>query len=102
MIRVGRSPSAIALAIVNVLPEPVMPSRTWASSPRRRPSTSSWIALGWSPPGWYGDTSLKPALPPRPGGLLAEPAPSAATEVGAEAETGPASARPPQIGRAHV
>ena len=36
-------------AIVNVLPEPVTPSSTWALSPRRRPSTSWSIACGWSP-----------------------------------------------------
>src|SRR5690349_9633448 len=115
MIRVGRSTSAITLAIVNVLPEPVMPSRTWASLLRRRPSTSSSIARGWSPPGWYGATSLKPALPrdelePPAGGLLAEPArppftPSAPVDAGAEedtegdaeAEVDAASVRPPRV-----
>ena len=38
-------------SIVNVLPEPVIPSSTCASSPRARPWASSAIALGWSPAG---------------------------------------------------
>src|SRR5690606_4970475 len=37
--------------MVKVFPVPVAPRRTWCFSPRRRPSTSSWIALGWSPRG---------------------------------------------------
>ena len=36
----------MTFAIVNVLPEPVMPSSTCALSPRCTPSTSSSIALG--------------------------------------------------------
>ena len=36
-------------AIVNVLPEPVTPSSTCSSSPRRTPSVSLRMASGWSP-----------------------------------------------------
>ena len=44
--------------MVKVLPDPVTPSRTWWRSPRRRPSLSWAMARGWSPRGWYSQTSL--------------------------------------------
>ena len=47
--RVGRFTVEMTLAMVKVLPLPVMPRRTWWSSPRSSPSASSVIALGWSP-----------------------------------------------------
>ena len=50
-------------AAVKVLPEPVTPSSTWSRSSALMPSTSSAMAVGWSPLGSYSDTSLK-ATPP--------------------------------------
>src|SRR5258708_1343205 len=47
----GRPDCWITFATVKVLPDPVMPSRTWCLSPRARPSISSPMALGWSPLG---------------------------------------------------
>src|SRR6185503_6408270 len=47
----GRCDFSIALATVNVLPDPVMPSRTWSRSPRSSPRTISAMACGWSPLG---------------------------------------------------
>jgi hypothetical protein len=44
--RVGRLSSSITLAMVKVFPEPVTPSNTWCSSPRRSPSSSLEIAPG--------------------------------------------------------
>src|SRR5215217_2227326 len=49
-------------ARVIVLPDPVTPSRVWYLSPRRRPSVSSRIALGWSPAGSNGATTSKRGL----------------------------------------
>src|SRR3954447_18429724 len=49
-------------ASVMVLPDPVTPSRVWYLSPRRRPSVSSRIALGWSPAGSNGATTSKRGL----------------------------------------
>ena len=43
-----------AVPMVKVLPEPVTPNRVWKTSPSLRPSTSSLIAVGWSPAGGYG------------------------------------------------
>jgi len=43
--------SAMTLAMVKVLPEPVTPSSTWLFSPSPAASTSSAIACGWSPAG---------------------------------------------------
>ena len=53
----------ITCAAVKVLPEPVTPSSTWSRSCLFTPSTSSAMAVGWSPLGSYSDTSLK-ATPP--------------------------------------
>ena len=50
-------------AMVKVLPEPVTPSRTWSRSFSLMPSTSSLIAVGWSPFGVMSETILK-RLPP--------------------------------------
>ena len=38
-------------AMVKVLPEPVTPSSTWSVSLLAEPSTSSAMAVGWSPAG---------------------------------------------------
>ena len=51
------------LAMVKVLPEPVTPSSTWSRSCALTPATSSGMAVGWSPAGWYSLTSLN-FLPP--------------------------------------
>ena len=45
----------VGLAIVNVLPEPVTPSRVTASAPALTASQISLMASGWSPVGRYGD-----------------------------------------------
>ena len=45
--------------MVKVLPEPVTPSSTWVRSWRLMPSTSSLIAVGWSPFGSYSDLITK-------------------------------------------
>ena len=50
-------------AIVKVLPEPVTPSSTWSRSCACTPSTSSAMAVGWSPLGSYSDFSLN-LMPP--------------------------------------
>jgi len=57
--RVGFCTCATTLAMVNVLPEPVTPSRAWCRSPRLTPATSSPIARGWSPCGLKSLRSLK-------------------------------------------
>src|SRR4051812_38905961 len=48
--------------IENVFPLPVTPSRTWSLRPFARPSLSDSIALGWSPVGSNGATSLKTGM----------------------------------------
>src|SRR5512134_4055481 len=55
MTSAGRFVPAMTLAIVNVLPDPVTPSRTCRDMPWERPATSSRIASGWSPEGDNGD-----------------------------------------------
>src|SRR5689334_19561058 len=45
--------------MVKVLPEPVMPSSVWCGLPAAIPRERVSIALGWSPVGWYGQTSSK-------------------------------------------
>src|SRR4051794_37556085 len=45
-----------------VLPLPVTPSRTWSFNPFSRPSDSAAMALGWSPVGSKGATSLKSGI----------------------------------------
>jgi hypothetical protein len=59
----GRCVRSITCAMVKVLPEPVTPSSTWVRSSSFTPFTSSLIAVGWSPAGSNGDTSLN-FLPP--------------------------------------
>jgi hypothetical protein len=59
MISVGRFTVAITLAMVKVLPLPVMPSRVWCFSPPCRPATSWAMASGWSPRGSKGLFSWK-------------------------------------------
>ena len=61
----GRPRRAITFAIVKVLPEPVTPSSTWVRSCRLMPSTSSRIAVGWSPFGSYSDLMTKGCPPLR-------------------------------------
>ena len=64
MISAGRCKVSITLAMVNVLPEPVTPRSTWLTSPfSPMPSTSSRMAVGWSPEGSKSETTLN-ALPP--------------------------------------
>ncbi len=46
---VGRFTASMTLAMVNVLPEPVTPSRICSWSPRSSPSVSWRMASGWSP-----------------------------------------------------
>ncbi len=53
----GRCTRAITPAIVNDLPDPVMPSRVWNRSPASTPSTSASIAAGWSPDALNSETS---------------------------------------------
>ncbi len=53
---------SMTLASVEVLPVPVAPSRTWWLSPLPRPSIRPSIALGWSPVGSKGATSLKSGM----------------------------------------
>lgn len=48
---VGSPTSAMTLAIVKVLPEPVTPRSVWNLSPARTPVASSAMAVGWSPDG---------------------------------------------------
>ena len=59
----GRCVASMTLAAVKVLPVPVAPSSTWLRSPLTMPSTSSAIAVGWSPAGSNSETSLN-GLPP--------------------------------------
>src|SRR5437764_261600 len=49
MTSAGLFTAAMPCAIVNVLPDPVTPSSTCERSPRRSPSTSCAMAVGWSP-----------------------------------------------------
>src|SRR5262245_31945753 len=56
MSSVGLPMSAMTLATVKVLPEPVIPSSVWKRSPRRNPSMSWRIASGWSPVGENSET----------------------------------------------
>src|SRR6185437_14432934 len=48
----------MTLAMVNVLPEPVTPSRTWCCSRSKSPRVSASIAVPWSPLGLYELTNL--------------------------------------------
>ena len=50
---------AMTCAMVNVLPEPVTPSRTCAGSPRSSPSVSSRMARAWSPLSSKSETRRK-------------------------------------------
>src|SRR6188472_758253 len=59
MTSAGGFTSANTCAMVNVLPEPVTPSRTWLLSPRRRASVSCAMARGWSPRNSKSDSRLK-------------------------------------------
>src|SRR5262249_10037873 len=59
MTSVGRFTRVMVCAMLNVLPEPVTPSRTCALSPRFSPSTSSSIARAWSPFSSKSVTRLK-------------------------------------------
>jgi len=55
----GRCVASITLAMVKVLPEPVTPSSTCSRSPASAWATSSAMAEGWSPAGWYFVSSRK-------------------------------------------
>ena len=46
------------LAIVKVLPEPVIPSKTWSFFLAFKPATNFSIAWGWSPAGVYFECIL--------------------------------------------
>lgn len=59
IVRNDESSCAMTFAIVNVLPEPVTPSKVSNWLPSLKPFTSSSIACGWSPVGLYGACSLK-------------------------------------------
>ena len=48
---VGRLRSAITLAIVKVLPDPVTPNSVWWAKPFSKPASKRRIASGWSPSG---------------------------------------------------
>src|SRR5687767_11228425 len=52
----------MTLAMVKVLPEPVTPSSTCSLAPPRMPSTSCWMASGWSPSGRKGETRRKRSI----------------------------------------
>ena len=56
-ISVGRCTCSIVQAIVADLPDPVMPSSVWKRSPRRSPSLSAAMAVGWSPAAPKSDTT---------------------------------------------
>src|SRR5450432_2559728 len=47
----------MTLAMLNVLPEPVIPRSTWQRSPLSMPRHISAIARGWSPRGMNSETS---------------------------------------------
>src|SRR5689334_14439721 len=49
----------MTLAMVNVLPEPVTPRRTWCCSRSIRPRLRASMAVPWSPLGLYELTNLK-------------------------------------------
>jgi hypothetical protein len=61
--RAGRCTASITFAMVKVLPVPVAPSSTWSRSPALRFSTSSGIAVRWSPIGSYSETHLNRTPP---------------------------------------
>lgn len=46
------------LAMVKVFPLPVTPKSVWCLLPAAKEANSPWIAFGWSPAGWYLETSL--------------------------------------------
>ena len=52
----------MTFAIVNVLPEPVTPSRVTASTPLSKASHIPFIADGWSPEGLYSESILNFAI----------------------------------------
>ena len=58
----GRWTLAMTPAIVNDLPDPVMPSSVWNRSPAASPWLSDSIAAGWSPAGAKSDTSSNWAI----------------------------------------
>src|SRR5699024_9045956 len=60
--RVGRWTCSISHAAVADLPVPVAPSSTTSFSPAFRRSVSSAIAVGWSPAGWYSETTSSGAV----------------------------------------
>src|SRR5689334_20368507 len=47
----------MTLAIVKLLPDPVMPSSVWNRSPFSKPRPSASMASGWSPAGSMGVTN---------------------------------------------
>ena len=49
--------ASMTLAMVKVLPEPVTPRRTCSFSPLSMPAAKAAMASGWSPEGWYSDTT---------------------------------------------
>src|SRR5690242_8400764 len=57
MTSVGFSTFLMTLAMENVLPEPVTPRSVWCFAPDKTASVSFAMACGWSPAGWYGETS---------------------------------------------
>ena len=60
---VGRCSRSISQAVVADLPVPVAPSSTTSCSPARSRRSSSSMAAGWSPAGWYSlTTSNRPPL----------------------------------------
>ena len=61
--RRGAAPPPTTCAIVNVLPEPVTPSRTWSRRPSASPRVSCSMARGWSPVGWNVETISKGGTP---------------------------------------
>ena len=61
---VGRWARAMAPAIVNDFPDPVMPSSVWYRSPRSTPVASASIASGWSPAAVKGETSSRSGICP--------------------------------------
>src|SRR5699024_4392916 len=60
--RVGRWTCSTSHAAVADLPVPVAPSSTTSFSPAFRRSVSSAIAVGWSPAGWYSETTSSGAV----------------------------------------
>ena len=85
----------MARATVNVLPDPVTPSRVWANRPFRKPCTILSQAWAWSPAGKNGAASSNGRLtgaPPRAAGDSTVPPPAGCVSASARLTARSASA----------